>query len=144
MVEFQTTQKRERAFIAYKFNEAKNLVQRLTRERDSLQAQLEEAKKQLAEVTVRNEEASTTDRVAKEEVDYPESAQKKAFEEVLNLPFFYFASAADGDDVPFDRVVHIHFLHGIASFVTFASERRDVKRKMPNHDLKLLFLKVAM
>lgn len=81
MIEFQTTQKRERVFITYKFNEAKNLVQRLTMERDSLQAQLEAAKKQLAEMTLGNEQAATTDRVAKQETGCPESAQKKAFEE---------------------------------------------------------------
>ncbi|CAI9619497.1 unnamed protein product [Staurois parvus] len=81
MVEFQTTQKRERAFIAYKFNEAKNLVQRLSAERDSLQAQLEAAKKQLAEVTSRDEQIATTDRTAIEESVCPEIAQKKVFEE---------------------------------------------------------------
>ncbi|CAI9619496.1 unnamed protein product [Staurois parvus] len=86
MVEFQTTQKRERAFIAYKFNEAKNLVQRLSAERDSLQAQLEAAKKQLAEVTSRDEQIATTDRTAIEESVCPEIAQKKVFEEANNSP----------------------------------------------------------
>ncbi|XP_063792605.1 NF-kappa-B essential modulator isoform X3 [Pseudophryne corroboree] len=46
MLDFQDTQRREREFIAYKFNEAKNLVQRLTNERHLLQDQLEAAKKQ--------------------------------------------------------------------------------------------------
>ncbi|XP_040180768.1 NF-kappa-B essential modulator isoform X2 [Rana temporaria] len=81
MVEFQTTQRRERAFVAYKFNEAKILVQRLTNERDSLHVQLEAAKKQLSEVTSRDEQIATTDGTAMEEQVCPQIAQKKAFEE---------------------------------------------------------------
>ncbi|XP_072287703.1 NF-kappa-B essential modulator isoform X6 [Pyxicephalus adspersus] len=73
MVEFQTTQKRERTFIAYKFSEAKNLVQRLTRERDSLQAKLEAAKMQLAEMTSKDDQAA--------QCACSMSAQKKALEE---------------------------------------------------------------
>ncbi|XP_068104495.1 NF-kappa-B essential modulator isoform X2 [Hyperolius riggenbachi] len=40
MMEFQNVQRREREFIAYKFNEARKLVEKLSRERDSLQAHL--------------------------------------------------------------------------------------------------------
>ncbi|NP_001120221.1 NF-kappa-B essential modulator [Xenopus tropicalis] len=50
MLEFQDSQRKEREFITYKFGEARDLVLRLTNERNSLQAQLEEAMKQLAEV----------------------------------------------------------------------------------------------
>ncbi|XP_073456491.1 NF-kappa-B essential modulator isoform X1 [Aquarana catesbeiana] len=81
MVEFQTTQRRERAFVTYKFNEAKILVQRLTNQRDSLQVQLEAAKKQLAEVTSRDEQIATTDGTAMEESVCPQIAQKIVFEE---------------------------------------------------------------
>ncbi|XP_056396073.1 NF-kappa-B essential modulator isoform X2 [Hyla sarda] len=56
MLEFQETQRREREFIAFKFSEAKNLVLRLTKERDSLQGQLEEAKKHLAGMTATEHE----------------------------------------------------------------------------------------
>ncbi|KAG8554686.1 hypothetical protein GDO81_003863 [Engystomops pustulosus] len=52
MLDFQETQRREREFIAVKFQEAKSLVLRLTNERNSLQVQLEEAKKHLWVETV--------------------------------------------------------------------------------------------
>ncbi|XP_072287700.1 NF-kappa-B essential modulator isoform X3 [Pyxicephalus adspersus] len=83
MVEFQTTQKRERTFIAYKFSEAKNLVQRLTRERDSLQAKLEAAKMQLAEMTSKDDQAA--------QCACSMSAQKKALEEA-NSPGSFLSS----------------------------------------------------
>ncbi|XP_018417322.1 PREDICTED: NF-kappa-B essential modulator [Nanorana parkeri] len=81
MVEIQTAQRQERTFIAYKFSEAKNLVQRMTKERDSLHAQLAAAKKPLAEVTSRDGQTATNDRAATEEPVCPYSAQKKGFEE---------------------------------------------------------------
>ncbi|XP_069842570.1 NF-kappa-B essential modulator isoform X2 [Dendropsophus ebraccatus] len=56
MKEFQETQRREREFIAFKFNEAKNLVLRLTKERDSLQAQLEESNNRLLAMAAADEE----------------------------------------------------------------------------------------
>ncbi|KAM9324216.1 NF-kappa-B essential modulator [Gastrophryne carolinensis] len=63
----QNSQRREREFIAYKFNEAKNLVQKLTMERDSLQAQLEAVKRQTAEELSREQLTAKTDRVASED-----------------------------------------------------------------------------
>lgn len=59
MLEFQETQRKEREFIAFKFNEAKNLVLRLTQERDSLQGQFEEAKKHLSVIMTRDHEPTT-------------------------------------------------------------------------------------
>lgn len=59
MLEFQETQRKEREFIAFKFNEAKNLVLRLTQERDSLQGQFEEAKKHLSVIMARDHEPTT-------------------------------------------------------------------------------------
>ncbi|OCT57964.1 hypothetical protein XELAEV_18002833mg [Xenopus laevis] len=50
LLEFQESQRKEREFITYKFGEARNLVLRLTSERNSLQCQLEEAMKQAAEI----------------------------------------------------------------------------------------------
>lgn len=59
MLEFQETQRKEREFIAFKFNEAKNLVLRVTQERDSLQGQFEEAKKHLSVIMARDHEPAT-------------------------------------------------------------------------------------
>ncbi|KAE8583326.1 hypothetical protein XENTR_v10020485 [Xenopus tropicalis] len=59
MLEFQDSQRKEREFITYKFGEARDLVLRLTNERNSLQAQLEEAMKQLAEVREEKSRGST-------------------------------------------------------------------------------------
>ncbi|KAM3910931.1 NF-kappa-B essential modulator isoform 4-T4 [Leptodactylus fuscus] len=56
MLEFQEMQKKDREFIIVKFQEAKNLVLKLTKERDSLQDQLEEVKKQLMMVAAKSEE----------------------------------------------------------------------------------------
>ncbi|XP_075691428.1 NF-kappa-B essential modulator isoform X2 [Rhinoderma darwinii] len=63
MLEFQDMQRTEREFIALKFNEAKSLVLRLTKEREFLQGQLEdlqghfeEAKRHLPVVTTRDDE----------------------------------------------------------------------------------------
>ncbi|XP_073496054.1 NF-kappa-B essential modulator isoform X3 [Phyllobates terribilis] len=56
MLEFQETQRREREFIVFKFNEAKSLVLRLSTERDSLQGELEEAKRHLTEATATRED----------------------------------------------------------------------------------------
>ncbi|XP_066436722.1 NF-kappa-B essential modulator isoform X4 [Eleutherodactylus coqui] len=56
MLEFQETQKRERKFIAFKFDEARSLVLKLTKERNSLQGQLEEAKTHPSLVTTRHDE----------------------------------------------------------------------------------------
>ncbi|XP_056396076.1 NF-kappa-B essential modulator isoform X4 [Hyla sarda] len=68
MLEFQETQRREREFIAFKFSEAKNLVLRLTKERDSLQGQLEEAKKHLAGMTATEHEPTKEGQLEEPEV----------------------------------------------------------------------------
>ncbi|XP_040297961.1 NF-kappa-B essential modulator isoform X1 [Bufo bufo] len=56
MLEFQEAQRKEREFIAIKFNEAKSLVLRLTMERDSFQGHLEETKRHLSALMARDEE----------------------------------------------------------------------------------------
>ncbi|KAM4019815.1 NF-kappa-B essential modulator isoform 3-T3 [Anomaloglossus baeobatrachus] len=68
MLEFQETQRREREFIAFKFSEAKTLVLRLTAERDSLQGELDEARRQLPEAPAAGEdEPMNEDRAIEEE-----------------------------------------------------------------------------
>ncbi|XP_075041154.1 NF-kappa-B essential modulator isoform X5 [Mixophyes fleayi] len=84
MLEFQDTQRREREFIAYKFNEAKNLVQRLSKEQLSLQAQLEEANKQLGQVTARDNQPvreTQMDRGQAEDTAFTQRLPKKMYEE---------------------------------------------------------------
>ncbi|XP_044161941.1 NF-kappa-B essential modulator isoform X3 [Bufo gargarizans] len=56
MLEFQEAQRKEREFIAIKFNEAKSLVLRLTMERDSFQGHLEETKRHLSALMARDQE----------------------------------------------------------------------------------------
>ncbi|XP_075041153.1 NF-kappa-B essential modulator isoform X4 [Mixophyes fleayi] len=88
MLEFQDTQRREREFIAYKFNEAKNLVQRLSKEQLSLQAQLEEANKQLGQVTARDNQPvreTQMDRGQAEDTAFTQRLPKKMYEEELQL-----------------------------------------------------------
>ncbi|KAM4019813.1 NF-kappa-B essential modulator isoform 1-T1 [Anomaloglossus baeobatrachus] len=73
MLEFQETQRREREFIAFKFSEAKTLVLRLTAERDSLQGELDEARRQLPEAPAAGEdEPMNEDRAI--EADSPASS----------------------------------------------------------------------
>ncbi|KAM4695815.1 NF-kappa-B essential modulator isoform 2-T2 [Rhinophrynus dorsalis] len=55
MLEFQESQRKEREFIMYKFGEARTLVLRLTEDRNSLQAQLDGARNQLAEIMAKGE-----------------------------------------------------------------------------------------
>ncbi|KAM5145770.1 NF-kappa-B essential modulator isoform 2-T2 [Mantella aurantiaca] len=81
MVEYQTTQRRERTFIACKFNEAKHLVQRLTKERDALQAQLKATKKQLAKVTSEDEQTAATMESLEPLQQPTDGTQQKTFEE---------------------------------------------------------------
>ncbi|XP_073447033.1 NF-kappa-B essential modulator isoform X5 [Dendrobates tinctorius] len=66
MLEFQETQRREREFIAFKFSEAKSLVLRLSSDRDSLQCQLEEARKHLCEATATREDEAMAEGPSKE------------------------------------------------------------------------------
>ncbi|XP_075041152.1 NF-kappa-B essential modulator isoform X3 [Mixophyes fleayi] len=89
MLEFQDTQRREREFIAYKFNEAKNLVQRLSKEQLSLQAQLEEANKQLGQVTARDNQPvreTQMDRGQAEDTAFTQRLPKKMYEEANSSP----------------------------------------------------------
>ncbi|XP_073496051.1 NF-kappa-B essential modulator isoform X1 [Phyllobates terribilis] len=72
MLEFQETQRREREFIVFKFNEAKSLVLRLSTERDSLQGELEEAKRHLTEATATREDEPMAEGPI--EADSPESS----------------------------------------------------------------------
>ncbi|CAH2316176.1 NF-kappa-B essential modulator isoform X1 [Pelobates cultripes] len=57
MLALQDAQRNEHQFIASRFSEARDLVQNLTKERNSLQAQLELAKKQLHQVIAKEEHA---------------------------------------------------------------------------------------
>ncbi|KAM4019814.1 NF-kappa-B essential modulator isoform 2-T2 [Anomaloglossus baeobatrachus] len=68
MLEFQETQRREREFIAFKFSEAKTLVLRLTAERDSLQGELDEARRQLPEAPAAGEDEPMNEDRAIEEL----------------------------------------------------------------------------
>ncbi|XP_075691432.1 NF-kappa-B essential modulator isoform X5 [Rhinoderma darwinii] len=75
MLEFQDMQRTEREFIALKFNEAKSLVLRLTKEREFLQGQLEdlqghfeEAKRHLPVVTTRDDEPTKEGQIEEERV----------------------------------------------------------------------------
>ncbi|KAM4665200.1 NF-kappa-B essential modulator isoform 4-T5 [Discoglossus pictus] len=56
ILEFQEAQKKEREFITFKFTEARKLVEKLTQERRTLQAQLDEARKKLTEAAIPGED----------------------------------------------------------------------------------------
>ncbi|XP_053551912.1 NF-kappa-B essential modulator isoform X2 [Bombina bombina] len=67
MLEFQDAQRKEREFITYKFTEARNLVQRLTEERNSLHLQLGATKQPEKDAVAKEEKKANAEGEKQEE-----------------------------------------------------------------------------